>query len=122
MKLNFKNLIILSLLLILCTACSPKMKVIEIKQNTKISINNKKVNNNSQIFKILENKTKFVRESIADSPLNVSSFNIISFITNNNETKIYAYKDNEKYYLEKPYVGVWEIDKDNFEKLVNMEE
>lgn len=124
MNLKIKILTILFFVLILNTACSKKMDVSEIKyDNTKISINNKTLNNsNDQVFEILENKTKYVRESTDDAPLSVSNLNIINFIHNDNEIKIYLYKDNDKFYLERAYVGVWEIDKDNYEKLVNMEE
>ena len=91
---------------------------ITLEKNTK----NIDVNNSQEIKNIVEilEKTKRTtkKESIQDMPVNVENEIKINFKIINNETKtIFVYKKKNKYYIEQPYNGIYEISEDEYNSI-----
>lgn len=71
----------------------------------------------NKIVKILEelNKKKTLKESINDFPNNVENYITVRIKRNNMEDEIvYIYENKNEIYIEKPYNGIYKIDKEKF--------
>ena len=71
----------------------------------------------NQIVKILEelNKKKTLRSSINDVPNNIKNYITVKIKRTNMEDEIlYIYENKDEIYLEKPYNGIYKIDKEKF--------
>lgn len=56
-------------------------------------------------------------QSVNDIPTNVEEYFILKFALKNKENReitLYMYEKDDKYYIEKPYSGVWEIPEESF--------
>ncbi len=83
---------------------------INLEQNTKnINVNDfQEIKNIVEILGGVKRVTK--RESIQDMPVNVENEIKISFeIINNGTATVFLYKRKNKYYIEQPYNGIYEI-------------
>lgn len=91
---------------------------ITLEKNTKyIDVNNsQEIKNIVEILEKTKRTTK--KESIQDMPVNVENEIKINFKIINNETKtIFVYKKKNKYYIEQPYNGIYEISEDEYNSI-----
>ncbi len=91
---------------------------ITIVQNTKAI----DVSDSQEIKNIVETlggvKRITKKESIQDMPVNVENEIKIDFKTINNRTDtIFVYKNKNKFYIEQPYNGIYEITEDEYNSL-----
>ncbi len=92
-----------------------KTKTIEIiKNDIVIEINDKKKIN--KIYNILK-ELNTNKESYYESPLNASNLIKITFKGRKDKKDIYLYIKDNKYYIEQPYNGVYEIDEEKYNKI-----
>ena len=82
-----------------------------------IDINDsQKIKNIVDILGGIKRVTK--KESIQDMPVNAENEIKINFKTANNEIKtIFVYKRKNKYYIEQPYNGIYEISQDEYNSI-----
>ncbi len=99
-----------------------KITLIEIMENN--SKMNKKITKKEDISNmysdIIENTKSNGKESIYDNPVDVDNYIVIKFYYNNEEENpcvIYLYKDKGTCYVEQPYLGIWKIKKDIYNKI-----
>ncbi len=91
---------------------------ITLEKNTKyIDVNNsQEIKNIVEILEKTKRTTK--KESIQDMPVNVENEIKINFKITNNEIKtIFVYKRKNKYYIEQPYNGIYEINQDEYNSI-----
>lgn len=91
---------------------------ITLEKNTKyIDVNSsQEIKNIVEILEKTKRTTK--KESIQDMPVNVENEIKINFKIINNETKtIFVYKKKNKYYIEQPYNGIYEISEDEYNSI-----
>lgn len=72
---------------------------------------------------IKENSNKTKKKSINDEPTNIEIYTLIQFNSKEpeeNPTTLYLYKEDDKYYIEKPYEGIWELDEEIYDNIYNL--
>lgn len=120
-----RKIIFLILVLILClSACKKEDKDIDLSGiNIKLSevkIDDKKyLNNLDKFFDILKNKTKYVGASYNDFPVGVKNYKKINIKEKDKELVLFLFNKEGKFYLEQPYSGIWEINKNDYDKIVS---
>ena len=73
------------------------------------------------VIDVLNKKRKTFKDSVSDYP--VGGFYVIEInVTLSNDSKLilYAYEKNKKYYLEKPYDGIYDISKDEYDSIFDV--
>lgn len=92
-------------------------KIEEKKEGQAVSITSKK--DILDMINLIKEKSKPTRkQSNNDTPANTNDFRKMEiFYGKDEKATLYLYQ-NKNYYIEKPYEGVWEIDKDTFDKLI----
>ena len=91
---------------------------ITLEKNTKNIVVNyfQEIKNIVNILGGIKRITK--KESIQDMPVNVENEIKINFKITNNEIKtIFVYKRKNKYYIEQPYNGIYEINQDEYNSI-----
>lgn len=91
---------------------------ITLEKNTKNIVVNyfQEIKNIVNILDGIKRITK--KESIQDMPVNVENEIKINFKITNNEIKtIFVYKRKNKYYIEQPYNGIYEINQDEYNSI-----
>lgn len=117
--------IVLTLICVLSlTACGSNKKIslpeteniteIEIMKNT--SESGMKISEQDEISKIINgikgNTRNTGKESVSDQPTNIDVYIIVKFYhkkSEGNTSIAYLYKNNDSYYVEQPYSGIWEL-------------
>lgn len=84
----------------------------------------KTINNIDDLKSILEliNKleSKIKDKSVQDKPIDEENLIKIDFKFKEDGTStIYVYEKNNKYYIEQPYIGIYEITEKNYKQLTN---
>ena len=99
-----------------------EVKEIEIMQNT--SEESLKIENQDEIFGIIadieENTKDTGKESVNDQPTNIKDYIIVKFHHKNAEESprvVYVYKDKNSRYVEQPYVGIWKLREETFDRI-----
>ncbi len=118
--------------ILLLTACGNNQKIMlpKLDRVTQIEImtNNSKMNKKivekdkiSNIYSdVIENTKNNGKESVNDKTQNIDNYIVIKFYTHNEEENpcvIYLYKDKGMYYVEQPYLGIWKIKKEIYNKI-----
>lgn len=90
-----------------------KIKIPDLVDITSINLQNLKeqkyVTNKVEITKIvniIKNSKHTKKQSVNDYPTNATKVITITFISKENNTTIYIYKQNDKYYVEQPYQNI----------------
>lgn len=61
------------------------------------------------------------KDSVNDQPVNLSKYIIINIVDkDNNMTTIYLYKAGGRFYIEKPYQGIWRTDEDTYNSIAKL--
>jgi hypothetical protein len=72
----------------------------------------------SDIVDLLKKQNKLVDKSVNDNPVNVKDYLAFRLYFKEKDEELsliyYIYKKNNKYYVEIPYTGIWEISKDDY--------
>ena len=72
----------------------------------------------SDIVDLLKKQNKLVDKSVNDNPVNVKNYFAFRLYFKEKDEELsliyYIYKKNNKYYVEIPYTGIWEISKDDY--------
>lgn len=125
-----KKYIIASLVLFL-SACSAvgeiilpvPSEVVEIEILESVSERNAKITDTDEIAEIINeivaNTKSKGRASVNDTPVNIKEYFILKLKQNAEDQTMYFYKDKSRSYIEQPYAGIWRINKDTFEKIVD---
>ena len=99
-----------------------EVKEIEIMKNT--SEDRLKIENQDEIFGIIaeieENTNDTGKESVNDQPTNIKDYIILKFRHKNAEESprvVYVYKDKNIRYVEQPYVGIWKLREETFDRI-----
>ena len=74
----------------------------------------------SEVIADISSSEPTKKESVQDFPL-VESYIKIDFRLKTGTSTIFAYEDRGKYYLERPYQGIYKIDRKLFERLKGIE-
>lgn len=111
---------LLTMVLIVCilTGCAQKDKSDIVKesfdlQEISITLYNKKCINVTEsekmqdIVKVINDTTSKKEESIQDVP-DVDKYGKIVLMSKENEKTLYYYEKKDKYYIEEPYVGIYQ--------------
>ncbi len=70
------------------------------------------------VEELIKSSKKTKIQSVQDCPVNVSKFTRLDVRDNEDKvTTIFIYKRRGKYYLERPYQGIWKLDSKAFQKL-----
>lgn len=85
------------------------------------------ITGNEEIKSIIDNiklnSKKTNTESVNDTPTNVDYYIKLEFYHSTDGSSVaYVYKTKDGYYIEQPYIGIWEITQksyDNIDKLLN---
>lgn len=84
--------------------------IIEIDDETRINT----------IYDIFNNKITY-NESVNDNPTNPDVLYLVEFNSiENNSTSAYVYKRNNKYYIEQPYNGIYNLSEKEFKVIENL--
>lgn len=87
------------------------------KNNTSIIITDNKELKNI-IDSIKSNSKKTNNESVNDTPTNVDYYIKLEFSHAKGESSVaYSYKIKDKYYIEQPYSGIWEITQESYDNI-----
>lgn len=57
------------------------------------------------------------RESVSDSPSAEVVYRLSFSLVSGGENVLFVYQKNGKYFAERPYTGIWQVDKEVFESL-----
>lgn len=72
----------------------------------------------SDIVDLIKKQNKLVDKSVNDNPVNVKDYLAFRLYFKEKDEELsliyYIYKKNNKYYVEIPYTGIWEISKDDY--------
>ena len=72
----------------------------------------------SDIVDLLKKQNKLVDKSVNDNPVNVKDYLAFRLYFKEKDEELsliyYIYKKNNKYHVEIPYTGIWEISKDDY--------
>lgn len=75
----------------------------------------------NETFKVFNNfkeqKKLLKTQSVSDTPTNIDEYFILKLVMDDKENPtitFYLYKKDDKYYIEKPYSGIWEIPRESF--------
>lgn len=100
-----------------------KINLVKLDEITSIKIDNLAQGNNlviftdldliKKIYEIFNDKTTKI-ESISDNPTNVDKLFIVTFMTEKDTSVISVYEKNNKFYLEQPYNGIYEIEESEY--------
>lgn len=87
------------------------------KDNTSIIIDgNNEIKNIIDSIKSKSKKTN--KESLNDTPTNVDYYIKLEFFYAKSGSSIaYVYKTKDKYYIEQPYSGIWEITQESYDNI-----
>lgn len=122
------SLICTALLMVLiltgCTSKKVKLNLADMQgADTKISLDDKEYSKNKEeFFKILENVDNYKKDSVNEIPVNIDKYHTIVIKNDAKEKHLYLYTKKNivgKYYIEMPYEGIWEIDENLYEKLID---
>lgn len=73
----------------------------------------------SDIVDLIKKQNKLVDKSLNENPVNVKDYLAFRLYFKEKDEELsliyYIYKKNNKYYVEIPYTGIWEISKDSYE-------
>lgn len=71
------------------------------------------------VMNILDNMKKTTyKESVQDYPVNIDNLiKIDIYLKNDSISTIFMYEENNKYYIEQPYNGIYKLKKDEFENI-----
>lgn len=75
------------------------------------------------ISEIKENTQFTDKESVNDQPFNIDKYIIIKFNKKNpgeNMEVAYLYEKNKDCYVERPYLGIWKLSREIFDKINNL--
>lgn len=94
--------------------------------NTRITITDAEEIKN--IFDSIKyNSKKTNKDSVGETPINIEYYIGLEFLYSTDGGKVaevnYIYKQKDRYYIERPYVGIWKITKesyDNINRLINL--
>ena len=99
-----------------------EVKEIEIMKNT--LKDHLKIENQDEIFGLIadieENTKDTGKESVNDQPTNIKDYIIVKFHHKNAEESprvVYVYKDKNSRYVEQPYVGIWKLREETFDRI-----
>ena len=122
------SLICTGLLMVLvltgCTSKNVKLKLADMQgPDTKISLDGKEYSENKEeFFKILENVDNYKGSSVNETPVNIDKYHTFVIKNDDKEKHLHLYTKKNivgKYYIEIPYEGIWEIDENLYEKLID---
>ena len=66
-----------------------------------------------------ENASPTFRESVSDTPVNVESYITITFQEESSAVTGYLYMENNRYYFEIPYQGIWRLSLEEYEEILD---
>lgn len=70
------------------------------------------------IYSIKSNSKKTNKESINDTPTNVDYYVKLEFFYSKGGSRVaYVYKTKDRYYIEQPYNGIWEITQESYDDI-----
>lgn len=122
------SLICTGLLMVLiltgCTSKKVKLNLADMQgPDAKISLDGKEYSKNKEeFFKLLENVENYKGSSVNETPVNIDNYHTFVIGDAGKEKYLHLYtKKNigRKYYIEIPYEGIWEIDQNLYEKLID---
>ena len=129
MKQNILFLIILLLVSCFCTGCCKTGELIVLPSSTEIQCIKIETLDSTEVtytdaekieyfISILSEATTTNKSSVQDFPM-VDEYGTINILTDNHNLTIYYYEDNEKYYLEQPYQGIYKLETNINELIAN---
>lgn len=86
------------------------------------------ITDNEEIKKIFDDikseSKKTNKESVSETPTNIENYIELEFlysVDGGNVSKVnYVYKLKDKYYVEKPYVGIWSITQESYDNIYKL--
>ncbi len=126
--MKLKKIFLITLFLLIFTSCyqgkdlelpdKDKNYIIQIEHGDfyKLCTEPEEINEVLDIFADAKNTNT---ESINDFPHNVSDLITINLIMDERTDTYYVYKQKSKYYIERPYNGIWELESQKYNTLKN---
>lgn len=90
------------------------------ENNTYITItDNEEVRN--IIDNIKSNSKHTSKQSVSDTPTNVDYYIKLEFSNSKDENIVaYVYRTEDRYYIEQPYIGIWEITQESYDNIYTL--
>lgn len=127
MKKIFSLTATVLLMILILTGCTGKRVKLDLSDmqgpETKILLDGKEYSKDKdEFFKMLENIEDYNKSSVNETPVNVDNYHTFEIENAGKKRYLHVYaKKNivSRYYIEMPYEGIWNIDSNLYEKLID---